>query len=410
MTTLGARVGAAMMARMQSASFTVRSCGAIADVPAAAWDACANPPGATTEENGGDRHNPFVSHAFLAALERSGSVGGRSGWTPAHLLIEDSAGKLVACAPAYLKSHSQGEYVFDHGWAEAYSRVGGRYYPKLQVAVPFTPVPGRRLLVAADAPPGAFDALVKGLRALRAATKTSSIHVTFASAEESRRLSEEGFLARTGEQFHFVNEGYSDFDAFLNALSSRKRKAIRRERRDALGDDLRIEHITGAALEKRHWDAFFSFYMDTGSRKWGRPYLNRAFFDLVGQSMPDRIVLMLAMRGDKPIAGALNFLGDDALYGRYWGENEHRPFLHFELCYYQAMDFALARGLKRVEAGAQGEHKLLRGYRAVATHSLHELNDARLSAAVEEYLERERAAVEHAIEESEAALPFRHED
>ncbi len=395
---------------MDSPRLNVRSVNSIAAVSAADWDACANPPGQSFESSGGERFNPFITHAFLEALEHSGSVGGRSGWTPAHVLVESDEGKLVACAPAYLKAHSQGEYVFDHGWAEAYARVGGAYYPKLQVAVPFTPVPGRRLLVAADAPDNAYPTLLAGLRALRRATKTSSIHLTFTTAEESQQLGADGLLLRTGEQFHFFNDNYADFDAFLAALASRKRKAIRRERRDALGDDLRVDAITGAALGKAHWDAFFKFYMDTGSRKWGRPYLTRGFFDRIGETMADRIVLMLAMKGDKPIAGALNFIGDDALYGRYWGAIEERAFLHFELCYYQAIDFALARGLKRVEAGAQGEHKLLRGYRAVATHSAHELADPRLSAAVEEYLERERAAVNAAIEDSAAALPFRHED
>ena len=395
---------------MDSPRLNVRSVNSIAAVAAADWDVCANPPGQSFEASGGERFNPFITHAFLEALERSGSVGGRSGWTPAHVLVETEQGRLVACAPAYLKAHSQGEYVFDHGWAEAYARVGGSYYPKLQVAVPFTPVPGRRLLLAADAPENAHPTLLAGLRALRRATKTSSIHLTFTTAEELRRLESDGFLLRTGEQFHFFNDNYADFEAFLAALSSRKRKAIRRERRDALGSELRVDIVTGGALGKSHWDAFFRFYMDTGSRKWGRPYLTRGFFDTIGETMADRIVLMLAMKGDKPIAGALNFLGDDALYGRYWGAIEEHPFLHFELCYYQAIEFALSRGLKRVEAGAQGEHKLLRGYRAVATHSAHELADARLSAAVSEYLERERAMVSEAIENSAAALPFRHED
>ena len=395
---------------MPSPRLTVRACGAIADIPATDWDRCANPPGQSFEASGGERFNPFITHAFLLALEQSGSVGGRSGWTPQHLVVEDDAKRILACAPTYLKAHSQGEYVFDHGWAEAYARVGGSYYPKIQVAVPFTPVPGRRFLIASDAPPEAFDALVKGLRAVRKAIGASSIHVTFANANECEDLGRAHFLARTGEQYHFFNDGYADFDAFLAALSSRKRKAIKRERRDALGDDVTVEHVTGAALGKAHWDAFFAFYMDTGSRKWGRPYLTRAFFERVGASMADRIVLILAKREGKYIAGALNFLGDDAIYGRYWGALEERPFLHFELCYYQAIDYALAHGLKRVEAGAQGEHKLVRGYRAVATHSAHELADPRLSAAVADYLERERAAVAAGIAEAAAALPFRHED
>jgi len=395
---------------MSSSCLTVRSVARIADVPAAAWDACANPPGLTFDEAGGERFNPFLTHAFLSALEQSGSVGGRTGWTPAYLLIEDERKRLVAAAPAYLKSHSQGEYVFDHGWADAYARAGGRYYPKLQVAVPFTPVQGRRLLVARDAPISARETLIAGLRALREAAHASSIHVTFANAPDAATLEEEAFLRRTGEQFHFFNENYRDFDDFLAALASRKRKAIKRERRDALGDDVKVDIVTGERLDKPHWDAFWAFYMETGSRKWGRPYLTRSFFDLVGQSLGDRVVLMLAMQGKRAVAGALNFLGDDALYGRYWGAIAERPFLHFELCYYQAIEFAIQRGLKRVEAGAQGEHKLARGYRAVATHSMHELADPRLASAVADYLARERVAIEGAIEDYAEALPFRHEE
>jgi len=314
---------------------------------------------------------------------------------------------MVAAAPCYLKSHSQGEYVFDHAWANAYERAGGRYYPKLQVASPFTPVTGRRLLVAPDAPPGARDALIGSLRELRKQTKTSSIHVTFPTTEDAERLSEAGFLIRTGEQFHFHCEGYSRFEDFLAALASRKRKAIKRERRDALDGDVTIEWVTGASIRSEHWDAFFKFYMHTGSRKWGRPYLTRAFFDQIGATLADRVLLVMARRAGRYIAGAINFIGDDALYGRNWGAIEHRPFLHFEVCYYQAIDFALHRGLRRIEAGAQGEHKLARGYCPALTYSAHEFADARLSKAIADYLGHERVAVDRTIAYYEGHAPFR---
>ncbi len=392
-----------------TATLTVRTIESIADVSAGPWDACANPPGLSVEAGAGERFNPFIAHAFLLALEQSRSVGGRSGWAPAHVLVEDSDGRLVASAPTYLKSHSQGEYVFDHSWADAYQRAGGRYYPKLQVAVPFTPVTGRRLLVARHAPHGAQQALIAGLRALREAAGASSIHVTFPDARDSEALRRAGFMARAGEQFHFVNEGYRDFDDFLAALASRKRKAIKRERREALGDDIAVELLTGTDIKSIHWDAFFAFYMDTGSRKWGRPYLTREFFDRVGAALASRILLVMAKRAGRYVAGALNFLGDDALYGRNWGAIVERPFLHFEICYYQAIEFAISRGLKRVEAGAQGEHKLARGYRPVVTFSNHEFADRRFQKAVADYLERERAAVGEAIAEYAEQLPFRRE-
>ena len=348
-----------------------------------------------------------MSHAFLNALEASGSVGGRTGWTPAHVLVEDSSGRVVAAAASYLKSHSMGEYVFDHAWADAYERAGGRYYPKLQVAAPFTPATGRRLLVAANAPEGAREALIAGLRELRKQTRASSLHVTFPTAEEARRLERAGFLVRHGEQFHFLCDGFSSFDDFLAALASRKRKSIKRERRDALAGDVTIEWITGSTIRPEHWKAFFAFYMDTGSRKWGRPYLTRNFFDRVGASMPERILLVMAKRNGRYIAGAINFIGDDALYGRNWGAIEERPFLHFEVCYYQAIEFALAHGLKRVEAGAQGEHKLARGYRPVVTYSAHEFADAGLARAIADYLRRERDAVARTIAHYEGHAPFK---
>ncbi len=386
--------------------FTVRLVPSIADVDPAAWDACANPPGISESEAEGERFNPFVTHAFLHALEASGSTGGRSGWTPAHVLVEDG-GRIVAAAPSYLKSHSMGEYVFDHAWADAYARAGGDYYPKLQVAVPFTPATGRRLLTAREAPEGALEALVAGLREVRRQAEASSIHVTFPTAEDASRLERMGFLVRHGEQFHFLCDSFANFDDFLAALASRKRKSIKRERRDALGDEVTIEWVTGSSIKPAHWDAFFTFYMDTGSRKWGRPYLNRKFFALVGAALADRILLVMAKRGGRYIAGAINFIGDDALYGRNWGAIEERPFLHFEVCYYQAIDFALSRGLKRVEAGAQGEHKLARGYRPVVTYSAHEFADARLERAVADYLRHERSAVARTIAHYENHAPFR---
>jgi uncharacterized protein len=392
---------------MTSTTFTARVASSIGALDAAAWDACANPLARSTEEAEGERLNPFITHAFLHALEASGSVGGRSGWAPAHVIVEDARGRMVAAAPCYLKSHSQGEYVFDHAWADAYERAGGRYYPKLQVAAPFTPVTGRRLLVAADAPPGAQDALIGALRELRKETRTSSIHVTFPTEKNAERLSEAGFLIRTGEQFHFSCERYSCFEDFLGALTSRKRKAIKRERREALSGGVAIEWVTGASIRSEHWDAFFKFYMHTGSRKWGRPYLTRAFFDFIGATLADRVLLVMARRAGRFIAGAINFIGDDALYGRNWGAIEHWPFLHFEVCYYQAIDFALHRGLRRIEAGAQGEHKLARGYRPALTYSAHEFADARLARAVADYLGHERVAVERTIAYYDGHAPFR---
>jgi hypothetical protein len=379
------------------------------------WDACANPPsadqatnGSPPAQDGSESFNPFTSHAFLSALEESGCVSGRTGWAPAHLLVEDGYKHLVAAAPCYLKSHSLGEYVFDHAWADAYARAGGRYYPKLQVSVPFTPVTGPRLLVApgASAAP-ARAALIKGLRALRAETDASSIHLTFLHEDDSERLARDGFLLRMGQQFHWFNEGYASFDDFLAALASRKRKTIRRERRDALADGISVEWLTGSAITEAHWDAFFAFYMDTGSRKWGRPYLNRTFFSLVGERLSERILLVMAQRAGRYIAGAINFIGDAVLYGRNWGSLEDHPFLHFELCYYQAIDFAIRRGLRRVEAGAQGEHKLARGYRPVTTYSAHELADPALGRAVAAYLEHERLYTAAETAELENATPFR---
>ena len=352
-------------------------------------------------------HNPFLSYAFLHALEASGSATPRAGWTPAHVCVERND-RLLAVAPTYVKTHSQGEYVFDYAWADAYERAGGRYYPKLQVSVPFTPVTGRRFLVANGTDQDeARDALVSGLRALCEKLRASSVHATFVTKPEWDDMGRRGFLQRTDQQFHFLNEDYTTFDDFLASLASRKRKSIRRERKDALATGITIEWVTGKDLREEHWDAFFEFYMDTGSRKWGRPYLTRKFFSLIGSTMADRVLLILAKRNGRYVAGALNLIGDDALYGRNWGAIEEHPFLHFEVCYYQAIDFALSRGLSRVEAGAQGEHKLARGYRPVPTYSVHDIADPRLARAVGDYLEHERAYVESAIETYEEHVPFR---
>jgi predicted N-acyltransferase len=386
--------------------FTIKVAQALKAVSAESWNGCARSAALGGDE---DPDNPFLSHAFLSALEDSGCVGRGTGWSPVHILVEDEAGELVAAAPCYLKTHSQGEYVFDHSWAEAYRRAGGAYYPKLQVSVPFTPVTGPRLLVRAGRDiQVAGQHLVAGLRALRDQVQASSIHATFLQDADATALLEAGFLARTDQQFHWFNEGYASFEDFLAALSSRKRKTIRRERREALSDGVSIEWVTGREIEEAHWDAFFAFYMDTGSRKWGRPYLNRRFFSLIGERMADRILLVMAKREGRYIAGAINFIGATRLYGRNWGCIEDHPFLHFEVCYYQAINFAIARGLTRVEAGAQGEHKLARGYRPVITSSAHDFADPAFRRAVASYLEQERLYVAEAASELASATPFRH--
>lgn len=352
--------------------------------------------------------NPFVCHAFLSALETSHCVGGRAGWLPQHLTLRSAEGRLLGAVPCYLKSHSQGEYVFDHAWADAYERAGGDYYPKLQVSVPFTPATGPRLLVHPDADAESTRAtLAQGLIALCQQRQASGVHATFLPPADLAVLSANGFLRRTDQQFHWENPGYSSFEDFLNALSSRKRKFIRRERREALAPGISIDWLTGSDLTESAWDAFFDFYMDTGSRKWGRPYLNRTFFSLIGESMRDRILLVMAKRAGRYIAGAINFIGAGTLFGRHWGAIEHHPFLHFEVCYYQAMDYAIAHKLPRVEAGAQGEHKLARGYAPVTTHSAHYIADPGLRRAIADYLKRERTYVDAAGQELAAYTPFR---
>jgi predicted N-acyltransferase len=384
----------------------VHAVAAIGQVTAAEWDSCANPDIEKIDEE--KVCNPFISHDFLSALEESGSVGGRSGWQARHLLVKTADGALLAAAPCYIKSHSRGEYVFDRGWAEAYERAGGNYYPKLQVAVPFTPATGRRLLVK----PGphaqtAQQALAAGLIELARLDDASGAHVTFATEAECQFLGERGFLRRTDQQFHWENSNYGSFDEFLAALSARKRKTIRRERRDALGNGITVHWLSGNELTEAVWDAFFMFYMETGSRKWGRPYLTREFYSRAGETMRDRIVLVMAKRAGRFIAGAINFIGSHTLFGRHWGSVEHHPFLHFELCYYQAIDFAIAHKLKTVEAGAQGEHKIARGYMPKTTHSAHYIADPALRRAIADYLVRERAYVAAAGAEMAAMAPYR---
>jgi uncharacterized protein len=393
-------------------------------VDADEWDACANPGArAGVANEGGARterpaahsgaaiepaYNPFISHAFLAALEQSNSVGPRTGWQPGHVLVRTTKGTLVAAAPCYLKSHSRGEYVFDHGWAEAYARAGGSYYPKMQVAVPFTPAAGRRLLVRDTADSESIArALASGLVEICKISGASGVHVTFAPETEFRLLGELGYLQRTDQQFHWENHGFATFDEFLGALTARKRKTIRRERHDALANGISVHWLTGSDLTEEIWDAFFQFYMETGSRKWGRPYLTRPFYSLVGQSMRQHIALIMAKRAGRWIAGAINFIGSHSLFGRHWGAIEHHPFLHFELCYYQAIDYAIAYKLPRVEAGAQGEHKIARGYLPSTTYSAHYIADPALRRGIAEYLARERAYVAAAGAELATFAPFR---
>jgi uncharacterized protein len=376
---------------MSSEAIVARVGDGVAGFAAEGWDRCAG------------TDDPFLSHAFLSALEDSGSATAETGWRPLPIAIDGPDRRPDALLPAYLKSHSQGEYVFDHGWADAFARAGGAYYPKLQIAVPFTPVPGRRLLTRN---PTLAPALIAAAERLVDANGLSSAHATFIDPTEVPIFEAAGWLIREDSQFHWLNDDYADFDAFLAALTSRKRKAIRKER-GAAQAGLQIVHLTGAGLTERHWDAFWAFYQDTGSRKWGRPYLTRAFFSLLGERLAERVLLILALRGGMPIAGALNLIGAEALYGRYWGCVEDVPYLHFELCYYQAIEAAIARGLTRVEAGAQGAHKLARGYRAVPTWSAHYIADPGFRAAVADFLRRERPAVEREIAALDELAPFR---
>jgi len=378
-------------------TFTLHVHPTVADIGREAWYACAAPSG-----------DPFVSYDFLDACEASGSAAPREGWAGRHLSLRDPEGGVLGVMPLWLKGHSQGEYVFDHSWADAYERAGGRYYPKLLAAVPFTPATGPRFLARPDADAATVRAaLLQGARELVDRLGLSSLHVNFPLREEWEAMGEAGLLLRQDMQYVWRNDGYSTFDDFLAALSASRRKTIRRERREARAG-LDIRTLTGADIEAAHWDAFFAFYMDTGSRKWGRPYLTRDFFNRIGATLADRIALVMAFRDGRPIAGALNLIGRDALYGRQWGALEPVPFLHFELCYYQAIDFAISRGLSRVEAGAQGEHKIARGYLPTPVYSAHWIADPVLRGPVADYLERERPAVEMEIAALTAELsPFR---
>ncbi|SDC35112.1 hypothetical protein SAMN05444678_102388 [Sphingomonas sp. YR710] len=373
---------------------TARMAEGIASFSQDDWDRCAG------------HANPFVGHDFLLSLEESGSAIARAGWQPVPIVIDGADGRPAAILPAYAKSHSQGEYVFDHSWANAWQQAGGEYYPKLQIAVPFSPVPGPRVLTQ---DPALAPALLAAAEAVVRNNGLSSAHATFIEPAQVPLFEAAGWLIRTDRQFHWTNQGYGSFDDFLDVLASRKRKAIRKERAAAVAG-LEIVHLTGAAIEERHWDAFWHFYQDTGARKWGRPYLTRQFFTLIGERMADRILLIFALRDGRPIAGALNLIGADTLYGRYWGAAEDVPFLHFELCYYQAIDAAIARGLTRVEAGAQGEHKLARGYEPVPTWSAHYIPDRNFRNAVANYLAAERAAVAEDIAMLDELTPFKRLD
>jgi predicted N-acyltransferase len=383
----------------EQTSFTATIHPTTASIPAAVWNSL-------VPSTDGLPDNPFLDHAFFLALEESGCATGKTGWQAQHIVLANANNEPIGLLPLFLKSHSMGEYVFDHGWANALERAGGHYYPKLQGSVPFTPATAPKLLV----PSGSLEtraALLSTAQQLAARHEASSVHLTFLPEAESELAGSLDWLRRTDTQFHWHNRSYDSFEQFLDTLASRKRKTIRRERRDALADGLKVHWLSGSDIKEHHWDAFFAFYEDTGARKWGRPYLNRTFFSLLGQYMADRVVLMLAYDGDEPIAGAINFRGKDTLYGRNWGATRDVPFLHFEVCYYQAIDYAIAHKLAVVEAGAQGEHKLARGYEPVLTHSAHWIAHPGLRRAVADYLEDERPAIEQQQEMLENFTPFR---
>jgi len=377
---------------MASSEFIAKIVTKISDVTAEQWD--------TLIPNG---NHPFLSHRFLLALEESGCATAEKGWAPRHIWVEDSNGNPVGAAPLYVKSHSQGEYVFDHGWADALERAGLPYYPKLQCSVPFTPATGPRLLAHTDEH---RTAVASAMIQACAEWDMSGAHLTFLTEDDRRVTEQMGFAAREDRQFHFINRNYANFDEFLASLSSRKRKNIRKERK-AAQEGVVIKRLSGDDLKDEHWDIFYRCYLDTGRRKWGRPYLTRGFFDHMQQTMRDDIVLVMAWRDDTPIAAALNYIGSEALYGRNWGALVHKPFLHFELCYYQAIEAGLERNLPRVEAGAQGEHKLARGYEPVVTHSAHWLSHPGLRGAVQDYLVRERHAVKHEVNILAKHTPFK---
>ena len=383
-------------------SYTIKTVGDISEIGAEAWDACANPEGCAFD--------PFLSFAFLNALEESESTASSTGWAPYHLSLqkEDEADDVLGVVPMYLKNHSSGEYVFDYSWAEAFQRAGGQYYPKLQISVPFTPATGRRLLTRRDEDRNQVEKyLASGVMQVAEQMEVSSVHITFAEKAQWEHLGELGFLLRTHKQFHWQNQDYESFDDFLQGLSSKKRKNIRRERRDALTNDISIELLTGSDIYEYHWDAFYRFYVDTGNRKWGTPYLTREFFSRIGEAMSENILLVMCMRGGEYVAGAINFIGSECLFGRNWGCIEDHPFLHFEVCYYQAIEFAIARGLKRVEAGAQGPHKLARGYMPSHTYSAHWIVNPSFRDAVDNFLDDERQWVQEEIDYIEQHSPFR---
>ncbi len=396
-------------------TFRIRVISSLADISANQWDAIANPKlidssnkDLSTNNIAGHYQNPFLSYCFLNILEESQCATIETGWYAQHLILEDDKENVLGVAPCYLKNHSQGEYVFDYDWADAFMRAGGQYYPKLQLSVPFTPVTGKRLLISPslDENKGTL-ALANGIIQLSQKLEVSSAHLTFLTPKEWKTLNEYGFLQRQDQQFHWKNNEYRSFDDFLNELSSRKRKNLRKERSQALENEIKIKHLTGNEIEEKHWDAFYSFYLDTGSRKWGSPYLNRTFFSMLGDRMSDHVLLILAERQNQYIAGALNIIGTDTLFGRYWGCIESHPFLHFEICYYQAIDFAISNQLKFVEAGAQGQHKLARGYIPIPTYSSHWINHPGLRDALKSYLNEERTYVSKTTDVLSYHTPFK---
>ncbi len=377
-------------------TYSIRACASIDEIGQAAWDSCANP--------AGEPFDPFLSFAFLHALEESKSAVAETGWAPYHLVLEDDMDSIKGVVPLYLKSHSQGEYVFDYSWADVFERAGGRYYPKLQCSVPFTPATGRRLLTR-DTEYEKY--LVSGIMQVAENMEVSSVHVTFPEESQWNRMGGMGFLQRTDKQFHWLNRGYGTFSDFLADLSTKKRKNIKRERRAAVVNDIEIELLSGNDLREEHWDAFFTFYRDTGSRKWGSSYLTRQFFSVIGETMPENVLLIMCKRAGRYVAGAINFIGEECLYGRNWGCLEDHPFLHFEVCYYQAIEYAISRGLKRVEAGAQGPHKLARGYLPTQTYSAHWIVNQSFRDAVSHYLNQENRHILEEIDYIEEHSPFR---
>lgn len=388
---------------MSSGDFVMKAVTGMDGFTPAEWNSLTG-----TEKDSSSPYNPFSSFAFLSSLEDSDSACAETGWYPQHLRLEDAAGKLLGALPAYLKTHSQGEYVFDHAWADAYERAGGQYYPKLQACMPFTPATGPRVLFAQHANGKAVtEALLEGYKSLCEQRKSSSAHITFTESNLIEPAKAAGFLHRTDQQFHFQNNGYRDFQDFLDSLTSRKRKTIRKEREKALLSGIEIDVLSGSDLTEEIWDQFFRFYIDTGSRKWGQPYLTREFYSLIGKRMADDIHLVMAKRDGHYIAGAINFMGSEALFGRHWGCVEDHPFLHFEVCYYQAIELGIAKGLKTVEAGAQGQHKIARGYVPVTTHSLHYISHPGLRNAVDDYLNHERQEVEKISEILTEHAPYK---